>query len=140
MKTLPLLALPLFLSACVSPFAGDRFIPRGDYPHPLPAQSYAEPGQCRGGSRLAAREVSAPDYPRRAFAKGIQGWALVKLDVALDGTTENVSIVREAPPGWFAGASREAVEAWTFMPPQTGRMTDCLVRIDYRMGAVSISG
>lgn len=142
MIRLAIAVLPLCLSACAVslPFTGGQFTPKGDYPQPLPAQSYAEPGQCSGGSRLAAREVFTPDYPRRAYIKGIQGWALVKLDVALDGTTENVSVVREAPPGWFASASRNAVEDWTFLPPQTGRMTDCLVRLDYRMGGVSISG
>jgi len=141
-----ILALPLAclaLAACQStPLIGPKgpFVPRGDYPHPLRTQAYAEPGQCRGGSSLAAIETALPDYPRRAWRKGIQGWAIIELDVGLEGAAENVAVLREAPEGWFGSASRDAVETWRFLPPEAGRLTDCLVRIDFRLGEVSLGG
>ena len=136
------LATALILSACAVAPIGPRgdFVPRSDYPHPLRTQSYAEPGQRRGGSKLSAVETPKPDYPRRAWKHGVQGWVIVELDVGLDGRTENVAVLREAPAGWFNGVTVSAVEDWRFLPPQSGRLTDCLVRIDFKLGQVMIAG
>jgi len=130
----------LALAGCAAIPIGPRgdFAPRGDYPQPPRTQLYAEPGQCRGGSRLGAIDTPVPDYPRRAWANGLQGWVIVELDVGLDGRAENVSVLRQAPGGWFGGAAERAVRGWRFLPPAQGALTDCLVRLDFRLGEVSI--
>lgn len=135
MRFLCLVLPALLLAAC----GGGQWTPRHDWPVPPRTQSYAEPGQCRGGSRLAALETPLPDYPALAFRRGLQGWVLILLDVGESGATQNVRVLRDAPDGAFVGPARRAVEDWRFAPPEAP-LADCLVRIDFRAGKVSISG
>jgi TonB family protein len=120
------------LAACAG---GDKpFVPSGDYPLPPNPRDYVEPGDCRGGSRLAGLDLAEPEYPRRAFRRGQQGWVALRLDVTPAGVTENVEVVASEPGGAFDRAARRTVRSWTFEPPGEPGVTRCVVVLDYRLG------
>ena len=122
----------LVLSACAS--GQSVFVPKSDWGIPPTPRDYTEPGDCKGGSRLAAREVDDPVYPPRAFKRGQQGWVALRLDVAPDGRTRNVKVVDALPSGPFNRNARRTVQNWTFQPPGEPGLTKCVVILDYRLG------
>ena len=131
------IAAALALAACSTPFSGERvFTPSGDYGFPPTPADYTEPGDCQGGSRLAADEVNDPEYPRAAFRRGQQGWVVLRLDVDAEGVTRNVEVLESQPrTGPFDRAARRTVRDWRFQPPGEPGLTRCVVVLDYRLGA-----
>ena len=131
-------AAALGLSACATP---DGFRPKSDYPPDPWVKGYSDPQECLDGEKLAARQFALPDYPKKAFRTGRQGWVILKLDVDGQGLTRNVDIERAVPEGglWggFEDASLRAARAWRFDPPGAP-LTECRVLIRYRMGSVSL--
>ena len=128
----------LIVSSCATANDG-VFLPKSDYPPDPWVKGYAQEDDCLGGEKLAAIDFALPQYPKRAFKSGRQGWTIVRLDVDADGVTQNVSIDRAVPyGGLFEKPSREAVKAWLFEPPQDGALTACRVLIRYRLGQVSL--
>lgn len=125
------------LSACAS---SDVFIPKSEYPPDPWVKGYAQEQDCLGGETLAARSFDLPEYPRRAFRSGRQGWVIMRLDVTQSGETENVAIERSVPEGLFETVSRKAVKAWTFSPPENGGLQNCRVLLRFRAGEVSLGG
>lgn len=133
---LGLVSLSLVIGCASTP---DVFTPRSDYPPDPWVKGYAQPDDCLGGEKLAALSLDLPDYPRRAFNGGRQGWTIVRLDVNAQGQTENVQIDRAVPyGGLFETPSRKAVESWSFAPPQDGKLVACRVLIRYRLGEVTL--
>ncbi len=124
------------LAACSVPIVGgDKpFVPRSDYGFPPTPTAYSAPGDCQGGSRLAARDVAEPEYPRAAFRRGQQGWVALRLDVDPEGRTRNVRVVDSQPEGPFDGAARKTVRSWRFEPPGEPGLSRCVVVLDYRLG------
>jgi len=133
-----LLIIPaLLVLSCATKGA---FEPRSQYPPDPWVKGYSNPDDCLGGETLAARNFTLPDYPRRAFNSGRQGWVIMRLDVNAAGETENVAIERSVPEGLFEGTSRDAVKAWTFQPPAQGALQNCRVLLRYKFGEVSLGG
>ena len=132
-----LLLAALALGACAS---SDQFRPRSVYPPDPWVKGYADAEDCIGGEALAAVSLELPDYPRRAFRTGRQGWALIVLDVGPDGTVTRAETERAVPDGLFETASERAALAWRFEPPANGGLTDCRVLLRYRLGEVSLGG
>jgi len=132
-----LLISTLFLASCTTK---NTFRPKSQYPPDPWVKGYSNPDDCLGGEKLAARSFELPDYPRRAFNSGRQGWVIMRLDVNANGNTENVDIERSVPEDLFDGASREAVKAWTFQPPADGPLQNCRVLLRYKFGTVSLGG
>jgi len=131
------LALGLSMSGCAS---SKPFHPKSDYPPDPWVKGYANPNDCIGGEKLAAVNFELPDYPRRAFRTGRQGWVILRLDVNASGQTENVAVERALPDRLFGGNARRAAQDWLFMPPKDGPMQNCRVLIRYQLGAVSLGG
>lgn len=125
----------MLVSACATK---DTFIPQSQYPPDPWVKGYSNPDDCIGGERLAAINFDLPNYPRRAFNTGRQGWVIIRLDVSQTGETENVEIDRAVPDTLFAGSARRAVENWLFEAPKSGRLENCRVLIRYRFGTVSL--
>ena len=135
---LALLALAsLTLSACAS---DGLFRPQSAYPPDPYVKGYADPQDCLGGEQLAALSLELPDYPKRAYRTGRQGWVLVRLDVGVDGRVTRAEAEREVPDGPFGKAAETAVRAWRFEPPRGGPLSDCRVLIRFRLGEVSLGG
>ncbi len=113
-------------------------MPKSEYPPDPWVKGYSNPDDCLGGEQLAARRFSLPEYPRRAYNTGRQGWAIVRLDVNALGETENISIERSVPSGLFESTAKSAVNNWLFEPPAGGSMQDCRVLLRFKLGAVSL--
>lgn len=130
-----LLVLPL-LMGCAS---SKPFYPKSDYPSDPWVKSYADPQDCIGGEKLAAVEFDLPDYPRKAYRTGRQGWVILRLDVDASGQTTDVRIERALPRGLFEGNAKSAAKKWLFRPP-TAPLDNCRVMIKYQLGKVSLGG
>ncbi len=61
-------------------------------------------------------EMTAPEYPRAAERRGVEGSVTVLFTVAADGTVSAVEVVTATPPGVFDRAALRAVESWRFEP------------------------
>jgi len=109
-----------------------------DYPAPPSVKRLTEAGACPGGEALSGVSITLPKFPWRAKRQARQGWAVVSLDVGIDGTTNNVFIKRSAPRSVFDRTSIKAVENWQFAPPGAEQLSGCLVFISYRLGKVTI--
>lgn len=131
------IASAFLLSGCKT---SNTFNPKGQYPPDPWVKGYSDPQDCIGGENLAAVKLDLPDYPRRAFNTGRQGWVIVRLDVDAFGETENVEIERAVPDSMFSGNAREAVKAWQFQPPSDGPLRDCRVLLRYKLGTVYLGG
>jgi len=126
----------LLLTACAT--RDTYFEPKSSYPPDPWVKGYSNPDDCLGGERLAARKFYLPDYPRRAYNTGRQGWVIVKLDVTESGETTNVIAERSVPKGMFVSTALKAVDDWSFEPPQEGALSDCRVLLRFKLGAVSL--
>lgn len=60
--------------------------------------------------------VEAPEYPRGAERRGIEGYAVVEYTVAPDGTVANATVVEASPEGVFDRAVLRAIEGWSYAP------------------------
>lgn len=137
MKKAWLLLSALLLGACATK---KTFNPKSQYPADPWVKGYSNPDDCLGGEKLAAIDFDLPDYPRRAFNTGRQGWVIVKLDVLENGETDNVDIERAVPDALFPAGARSAVKKWRFEPPKDGALQNCRVLIRYQFGRVSLGG
>ena len=124
------------LTACGS---STVFTPRSAYPPDPWVKGYSNPDDCIGGEALAAVKFDMPSYPKAAFRNGLQGWTIVRLDVAANGATENIRIERSVPGGPFDKASISAVKAWQFRPPKAP-LSDCRILLKYQSGEASLGG
>ncbi|WP_300527764.1 energy transducer TonB [Maricaulis sp.] len=61
-----------------------------------------------------AINLVAPDYPRSAERRGIEGSVQVRYDIAADGSVENIEVVETTHPGIFDRAALRAVESWRY--------------------------
>lgn len=57
-----------------------------------------------------------PDYPARAAARGIEGYAIVEFDVNENGSVINPRILGAEPANIFDRASLRAIERWKYNP------------------------
>ncbi|MEM7730335.1 MAG: energy transducer TonB [Pseudomonadota bacterium] len=138
MKRLAWLALSLPIMAGCS--TNGVFTPQSEYPPDPYVKGYADPEDCIGGEALAAVSLDMPDYPSRAFRTGRQGWVLLRLDVAGDGSIADVEAQRALPVGLFERSAERAARTWRFEPPKGGALTDCRVLVRYRLGDVTLGG
>lgn len=129
------LIVGLILTGCATK---NGFRLNHDYPAPPSIKRLTEPGACLGGEKLAAVDLSLPEYPLFAKRQGRQGWAVIRLDVLADGQTANVDIRQSAPGKIFDRVSKNAVRKWRFKPVGGKGLSHCLVFIDYRLGQVRI--
>lgn len=134
-----LLMLAGALTSCgTSGVSKGTFTPKSQYPPDPWVKGYSNPDDCLGGEKLAAIDFDLPNYPRRAFKTGRQGWVIVRLDVNASGQTENVEVERAVPDYAFPSSARGAVKNWRFEPPKDGALQNCRVLLRYRFGTVSL--
>lgn len=56
-----------------------------------------------------------PTMPRKAHIEQVEGVVLVGFDIGPTGSTQNVRVIEEEPPGFgFGGAARRAIERWRY--------------------------
>lgn len=77
--------------------------------------------------------VEAPDYPRGAERRGVEGYAVVQYTVTPEGAVENPTVVDASPAGVFDRAVLSAIEAWSYAPAAAA--TEGLTqRFDFNLG------
>jgi protein TonB len=74
----------------------------------------------------------APEYPRAAERREMEGFVLVSIDVDGSGSVSNVNVVSAEPAGIFEGAATKAVQRWKFEAgkPATGIMKKVVFKIE----------
>ena len=98
-----------------------------------------EPGyvNAEGGSDYLPIAQIAPQYPRDALYKGIEGWVLVEFTIGTQGQVKDAHIVKADPPGVFDSAALDAVKRFRFKPRMIGNtpveVTGVQNRIRFRL-------
>lgn len=132
-----LLVGAIALSGCGST---QIFHPQSQYPPDPYVKGYADADDCIGGEALAAISLDLPEYPKRAFRTGRQGWVIVRLNVGSDGSVVEAVAQRSLPEGLFEASAERAAREWKFEPPANGGLSNCRVLISYRLGEVRLGG
>jgi len=58
----------------------------------------------------------APQYPRRAASKGIEGYVVLSFTVTKLGTVTNPIVIEAKPTGYFERAAKKAVKRFKYKP------------------------
>lgn len=66
---------------------------------------------------LKAIKTVAPEYPRGAERRNIEGYVVVQYTVTADGSVKDVKVVEADPEGVFDDAATAAVNQWKFEKP-----------------------
>lgn len=67
----------------------------------------------RGGEPL---HVAAPEYPRRARIRGLQGSVTAEFTIGRDGQVRDIQITDSSPAGVFDRSVSDALAEWRFRP------------------------
>jgi TonB family protein len=67
-------------------------------------------------STLKIVDYVAPDYPRFAASRGIEGWVDLEFTVARDGSTKNIEVADASHERYFRDEAVGAVQRWHFEP------------------------
>jgi protein TonB len=59
-------------------------------------------------------QAEAPEFPRAAERRGIEGHVVVRYNVAPDGAVADVEVVEATPAGVFERAVMRALESWRY--------------------------
>lgn len=58
----------------------------------------------------------APQYPRRAASRGIEGFVDLQFDISTAGYPINIQVVQSQPSGMFDAAAKRALARWKYRP------------------------
>ena len=58
----------------------------------------------------------APQYPRRAAAKGVEGYVVLEFTVTKQGTVKDPVVIEAEPKGYFESAATKAVLRFKYKP------------------------
>jgi len=109
--------------------------PPGPVEAPAPPPAPQAPLAAGGAPEPIAGQMPAPEYPRRALRRGIEGTVLVRVQVGPDGVPTSVSLVESSRSRDLDRAALDAVRRWRFRPAQLdGRPTvgSVVIPIDFR--------
>ena len=67
------------------------------------------------GTAMAIFKV-APQYPRRAVTRGVEGFVDLIFDITATGKTENIRVIYAQPPGYFEHTSIKTLAKWKYEP------------------------
>ncbi|MGE4290732.1 MAG: energy transducer TonB [Desulfovibrio sp.] len=67
-------------------------------------------------SMPSIRHSPAPEYPRSARRRRIQGTVLLRFLVERDGSVAQIQVLEADPPGVFEESALKAVQQWRFSP------------------------
>ena len=74
-----------------------------------------------------------PKYPIKAAKEGVEGAVLLKFDIALDGSTNNISVLQAVPSDIFNKESIRALAKWKYKPDPQKVLKNNVVQLDYRI-------
>ncbi len=75
-----------------------------------------------------------PQYPRRAQERGIEGYAIVELTVAEDGSVpaESITVIEADPKGYFERAAIKAAQKFKYKPKVVNGKGQKVTGVRYR--------
>lgn len=80
---------------------------------------------------------NGPIYPPEARAAGVEGHAVVRYDVDIEGRVSNARVVASSPQGVFDQAALQAVSSWRFRPAERDGQRQAVdgleSRLDFRL-------
>ncbi len=90
-------------------------------------------GGLADGAQLPLVRVQ-PQYPRRAMERGIEGYVVVSLTVAPDGTVpfDSILIADEEPVGVFDKAAKKAASKFKYKPKVVDGVAQAVSGVQYR--------
>ncbi len=90
-------------------------------------------GPSQDGDYLPLVRVQ-PQFPRRAAERGIEGYVVVELTVAADGTvpTDSIVIIEADPKGYFERAARKAAAKFKYKPKVVNGVGQEVTGVKYR--------
>ena len=74
------------------------------------------PAAAEGTASRTAIEIVAPEYPRAAERRGVEGSVTVRYTVSPEGVVTAAEVISATPEGVFDRAALHAVDAWRFEP------------------------
>lgn len=77
-------------------------------------------------------EVAAPEYPRGAERRELEGYVTVRYNVTDTGAVADVEVVEQTPEGVFDRAVLRALEDWRYAPGNVA--TGIEKRFDFNLG------
>ncbi|MFU8816725.1 MAG: energy transducer TonB [Pseudomonadales bacterium] len=99
--------------------------PSRPHPHPIRSGSVALAlavlllAGCASTDRpLQLVSGAGATYPPQARADGVEGYAVVRYDVDVEGRVHNARVVASSPRGVFDESALQAVTRWRFTPAQ----------------------
>jgi len=73
----------------------------------------------------------APEYPKGAEKRGIEGYVALKFNVDADGNVISPQVVEASPPGVFDAAAIEALSKWKY---EKGAATsDMQIKLSFKL-------
>lgn len=81
----------------------------------------------------AAVERAAPEYPRGAERRGIEGSVTVSYAIDADGSVVDAVVVESTPAGVFDRAALAAIETWRY-EASDARTEGHTYSLDFRLG------
>ncbi|MCX2842305.1 energy transducer TonB [Microbulbifer thermotolerans] len=70
---------------------------------------------------LSATSISAaPQYPKEALDKCIEGWVLLKYTITKEGRVKGAKVVDASPRGYFEESALSAINLFQFEPKLVG--------------------
>jgi len=67
-------------------------------------------------AQLELTHYVAPQFPIAARTRAVSGWVDVQFIVKVDGSVEDIAVVRAEPAGLFEESATEAVHKWRYRP------------------------
>ncbi len=106
---------------------------------PVPTPKFDTPSGPTGWDILTDGEYLpivrvAPQYPRRAQERGIEGYAIVELTVGADGSvpSESVKVIEAEPNGFFESAAIKAAQKFKYKPKVVNGKSQQVTGVTYR--------
>jgi len=97
--------------------SGSQPVPQAEAPEPVPTREETVQADAAPPTPPERITYVAPDYPRIAATRGMEGWVDVEFSLTPAGIPEDIAVTDARPAGTFNEAAVDAVGQWRYQPP-----------------------